>query len=144
MSVKMLLDRKGDFVSVAAPSTKIQNIIDQLERDDVAAVVITEDGTTIDGIVSTRSIARGLKEFGRDVLDRPASDLMTRDVVTCDAGEPIDRIYELMDEHQVRHIPITDANGLCGIINTLDVVSYRLAEVNAEAEAMKEYIAGRA
>lgn len=49
----------------------------------------------------------------------------------------------LMDEHQVRHIPITDGGVLCGIINTLDVVKYRLAEIDAEAAAMKEYIAGR-
>ena len=48
-----------------------------------------------------------------------------------------------MDEHQVRHIPITEGGELCGIINTLDVVKYRLGEINAEAEAMKEYIAGR-
>lgn len=144
MTVRRLLDKKGDFVSVAPPTAKVQDIVDQLERDDVAAVVISGDGKKIDGIISARAIARGLKQFGHELADRPVGDLMTREVVTCDVGEPITRVYELMDEHQVRHIPITDGGALCGMINTLDVVKYRLAEINAEAAAMKEYIAGRA
>jgi len=144
MTVRRLLERKGYFVSVARPDARVQDIIDQLERDDVAAVVISRDGKIIDGIISTRSIASGLKHLGRDVVDRPVGDLMAREVVTCDIGESISKIYELMDEHQVRHIPIIDAKGLCGIINTLDVIKYRLDETQSEATALKEYIAGRA
>lgn len=143
MTVRKLLKEKGNFVSVADPGSKVQDIIDQLDRDDTAAVVISGDGRTVDGIISTRSIARGLKAFGQGVVDRPVGDLMTREVITCDIGEPLNRLYELMDEHQVRHIPITEGGELRGIINTLDVVKYRLGEINAEAEAMKEYIAGR-
>lgn len=40
-------------------------------------------------------------------------------------------------------MPITRNAELCGIISMLDVVKYRLDEINAEAEAMKDYIAGR-
>jgi CBS domain-containing protein len=130
MTVRRLLEKKGRFVSVAPPTARVQDIVDQLERDDVAAVVIS-------------AIAHGLKQFGRDVVDRPVWDLMTREVATCDIGEPLSRVYELMDEHQVRHIPITDGGALCGIINTLDVVKHRLAEIDAEAAALKEYISGR-
>ena len=143
MTVRSLLDKKGRFVSLAPSTARVQDIVDQLERDDVAAVVITGDGKEIEGIVSARVIARGLKQFGRDVVDRPVGDLMTREVATCDIGEPLSRIYELMDEHQVRHIPITDDGALCGIINTLDVVKHRLAEIDAEAAALKDYISGR-
>ena len=144
MTVSKLLAGKGDFVSIAPPSATVQDIVDQLERDDVAAVVISPDGKAIAGIISTRAIATGLKKFGRDVVDRPVRDLMTCEVVTCDIHEPLSKIYELMDEHQVRHIPITRDGMLCGIINTLDIVKFRLDEINSAATALKEYIAGRA
>jgi CBS domain-containing protein len=85
---------------------------------------------------------RGLKTFGRDAVDRPLSDLMTRDVISCDIGEPMSSIYELMDLHQIRHVPIAQNGELFGIINMLDVVKYRLDEIKAEAEAMKDYIVG--
>lgn len=41
------------------------------------------------------------------------------------------RIYELMDLHQIRHVPITQSGELCSIINMLDVVKYRLDEIKA-------------
>lgn len=53
------------------------------------------------------------------------------------------KIYTLMDEHQIRHIPITDKGRLCGIVNMLDVVRYRLEEIRIEAETLKSYIAGQ-
>ena len=68
---------------------------------------------------------------------------MTRKVVSCDIREPLIKIYELMDNHQIRHVPITENGRLCGIINILDVIKYRLAEIQEEAEALKDYIAGR-
>ena len=92
MTVRKLLKEKGNFVSVADPGSKVQDIIDQLDRDDTAAVVISGDGRTVDGIISTRSIARGLKAFGQGVVDRPVGDLMTREVITCDIGEPLNRL----------------------------------------------------
>ena len=108
----------------------------------VSALVVSDDGRRILGIISAGDIVRGLKTFGRDVVDRPLGDLMTRDVISCDIGEPMSRIYELMDLHQIRHVPITQNGELCGIINMLDVVKYRLDEIKAEAEAMKDYIVG--
>lgn len=68
---------------------------------------------------------------------------MTRKVVTCDISEPLSKIYELMDKHQIRHEPITEDGQLCGIINILDVIKYRLAEIQQEAESLKDYVAGR-
>ena len=144
MTVRRLLQGKGTFVSVAPPEATVQDIIDQLERDEAAAVVISRDGAAVDGIVSNGSIVRGVRDFGRDIVDRPVSELMTTSVVTCDVGQPIKTIYELMDKHQVRHIPITENGKLCGIIHILDVIKYRLDELNAEAEALKAYVAGRA
>lgn len=144
MTVRKLLEKKGTFVSVVPPEATVQDILDQLEADDVAAVVVSADGVGIDGIVSTRQIARALNKHGGDVVDRPIADIMKSDVVTCDIGQPMRTIYELMDRHQIRHIPITCNGRLCGIVNMLDVVRHRLEELDSEAAAMKEYIAGRA
>jgi len=110
---------------VLPPDVQVRDVINQLEADDVSALVVSDDGTSILGITSAGDIVRGLKAFGRDVVDRPLGDLMTRDVIFCDIGEPMSRIYELMDLHQIRHVPMTENGELCGIINMLDVVKYR-------------------
>jgi CBS domain-containing protein len=127
MTVRRLIEGKGSFVSIVRPHLSVDQVIDQLETDEVSAIIVSEDDQNILGIVSAADIVRGLKTFGRNVGNRPISELMPRKVVSCDIGEPLIKVYELMDKHQIRHVPITEYGGLCGIINILD-----------EAEALKD------
>jgi CBS domain-containing protein len=143
MNVQKLLEAKGTFVSVIRSHVTVDDLINQLEADDVSAIVVSDDDKNILGIISGIDIVRGLKTFGRDVGDKPVNELMTRRVITCDIREPLSKIYELMDEHQIRHVPITKNGQLCGIINILDVIKFRLAEIQQEAEALKNYVVGR-
>ncbi len=86
-----------------------------------------------------------METYGRDIWDKkPVSELMTRRVVTCDIAEPITSILQLMDVHQIRHVPITRDGLLCAIVSILDVIKYRLSEVASEARALKAYVAGYA
>ncbi|WP_306120889.1 MULTISPECIES: CBS domain-containing protein [unclassified Roseitalea] len=144
MTVKRLIQNKGSFVSIIDPDVKVQDVMDQLERDEVSALVVSRDKRTVLGIISGGDVLRGLNRFGPDVVNRRVRDLMTTQVVCCDIAEPMKKIYELMDTHQIRHVPIIENGELCGIISMLDVVKYRLGEIEAEAEALKDYVAGRA
>jgi CBS domain-containing protein len=92
MTVRRLLAGKPGNVSVIPPHVRVQDVINQLEADDVSALVVSNNGANILGIISAGEIVRGLKTFGRDVVDRPLGDLMTRDVISCDIGEPMSRI----------------------------------------------------
>jgi CBS domain-containing protein len=142
MSVKRLLQGKGTFVPVIRSDLALTDVVDQLEIDEAGALVVTDDNSSILGIVTERDIARGLKSHGRDVVDRPLRELMTKDVVTVDVNEPLSKVLELMDRHQIQYVPITEDGQLCGIINMLDLVKYRLAEIETEANALKAYVSG--
>ncbi|BAQ17317.1 CBS domain-containing protein [Methyloceanibacter caenitepidi] len=144
MSVKRLIKGKGSFVPVIKSDLTLNDVINQLDIDDVGALVVTDDSSEILGIITERDIAQGLKAHGRDVVDRPLRELMTHDVVSVDIGAPLSRVLELMDEHQIHYIPVTEDGTLAGIINMLDLVKYRLGEMEMEANALKDYVAGRA
>lgn len=144
MTVRKLLGSKGNFVPFIRPDSTIADVVEIFEVDDAGALVVTRDERTIDGIITQKDVVRALRTEGPDVLKRSVADHMTRDVVTCEYGQPITRILELMDEHQVHHVPITENGELCGIINMLDLVKYRLSELELEATSLKEYVAGRA
>ena len=120
----------------------ISDVIDKLEIDKAGALIVTDDDQTILGIITERDIARGLKMFGRNVVDKPVGELMTRDVQTCDLSQSIDAILRLMDERQIQYIPITKDGTLYGIVNMLDLVKYRLSQIDAEAAALKAYVTG--
>jgi CBS domain-containing protein len=142
MSIQALLAKKGRFVPIISSNVTVKDVIDKLDIDRSGALVITDDNQTILGIITERDIARGLKTYGRDVVDKPVCELMTPVVWTCDVNQSVEDVLRLMDEHQIQYVPITKHSSLYGIINMLDLVKYRLAQVDAEAEALKTYVAG--
>lgn len=142
MSIQALLKDKGRFVPLISSNVTVSSVIDKLEVDKAGALVVTDDNHTILGIITERDIARGLKTYGRNVVDRPVAELMTRHVRTCDVHQSVDDVLRMMDEHQVQYVPITKDGFLYGIINMLDLVKYRLSEIDAEAAALKAYVAG--
>ena len=50
------------------------------------------------------------------------------------------QIMELMTNGKFRHVPVVEDGRLTGIISIGDVVKLRLAEMEAEARAMRDYI----
>lgn len=144
MSVRKLLGSKGNFVPVIRSHSTIADVVEILEADDAGALVVTDDERTILGIVTEKDVARALRLHRENAPNIPVADVMTTDVVTCEFGQSINQILKLMDTHQVHHVPITENGELCGIINMLDLVKYRLDELELEATSLKEYVAGRA
>jgi CBS domain-containing protein len=142
MSVKQLLKKKGTFVPVIRSELILKDVIDQLEIDEAGALVVTDDNQTMLGIITERDIARGLKSHGRDVVDRPLRDLMSRDVISVDIGESVTSVLELMNRHQIHYVPVTENGSLAGIITMLDLVKHRLEEIESEANALKAYVVG--
>lgn len=142
MSVQRLLKGKGAFVPVIRSDLTLKDAIDQLDVDSAGGLVVTDDSQNILGIITERDIARGLKKFGRDVVDRPLRELMTKKVITCDINQPLSTVLELMDRHQINYVPITNGGLLCGIINMLDLVKYRLQEIEQEANDLRAYVTG--
>jgi len=144
MTVKNLLKGKGRFVPSVRSDSTINDVIDQLETDDAGALVVTDDDLEILGIISERDVVRGLKLKGRDFLDTPISEVMSSPVFVCEHDQPLTSVMALMDENQIRHIPIVENGELCGIVNMLDLVKHRLEELEFEAGSLKQYVAGRA
>lgn len=142
MSIQALLKAKGRFVPIISSDVTIADVIDKLEVDKAGALVVTDDNHTILGLITERDIARGLKKFGRDVVDKPVGDLMTRSVCTCDVNQSVEDVLRMMDGRQIQYVPITSRGQLYGIINMLDLVRYRLSQIGHEAMALKAYVAG--
>jgi len=104
-----------------------------LKVEHIGAVVVSEDGARVLGILSERDIVHGLVAHGADVLDKHAADLMTREVTTCRRGDDLKRVMALMTRQRVRHLPVVEAGVLEGLVSIGDVVKKRLEETETEA-----------
>ena len=142
MTVERILDHKGTHAPFVSSEVKIAAVIDALEDEDVGALVVSNDGERIEGIISERDVVRGLQRFGPEVLEHTVGDLMTLDVITCTADDMVAGVMALMDANQIRHVPVVDKGKLAGIVSIRDIIKLRLDEVQNEADAMREYITG--
>ena len=66
---------------------------------------------------------------------------MTRDVITIESTTKVDDAMQLMTDRRVRHLPVLRNDRLIGVVSIGDLVKWKIAETEAEAEAMKSYIA---
>ena len=129
--IKTVLRAKTPGVVTAAPATTVRQAIDLLNEHRIGALIVSSDGSRIEGILSERDVLLGLGRDGADFLDRSLDDVTTHDVVTCTAADPVARVMELMTQLRIRHVPVTETGRLAGIISIGDLLHHRLGELTA-------------
>ena len=140
MYVSALLENKGADVVTAAPNTTINQAVALLAENKIGVLVISASGKSVDGILSERDIVRALAEQGNDLGSTDAATLMSRDVVSCAPGDTIESLMGLMTERRIRHLPVLEDGILAGIVSIGDIVKHRLAEIESEADALRQYV----
>ena len=141
MDIESILASKGREVLTIPPDATVVEALHQMRERRVSAIVVSEDGTRVTGIISDRGIMDAIADRGVGVLNARVGSAMTKEVLTCSRGEPVSGIMALMTKRRIRHIPVVEHDGrLCGIISIGDVVKHRLDEIEHEADEMRRYI----
>lgn len=141
MYVETILRKKGDTVISVDPGDAVSAASQLLHENHIGATLVREPNGDIVGIISERDIVRGLARHKNACLDMPVRDLMTSPVISCKPDDSIDKIMQLMTDERIRHLPVMKDGRLLGIISIGDVVKQRIAEIENESEALKQYIA---
>ncbi|GAA1983926.1 CBS domain-containing protein [Terrabacter lapilli] len=141
MKISDVLRHKGSEVITIKPGETVSTLLALLAEHRIGAVVVSADGTTVDGIVSERDVVLHLHSTGTSVLDGPVSRIMTSDVTTGSADDDVADLAGTMTEERVRHVPIVDADGrLTAIVSIGDIVKHRLSELQSERDQLRDYI----
>jgi CBS domain-containing protein len=135
-----ILQGKGTSVATVRPQATVTELLATLAELNIGAVVVSDDGVTIAGIVSERDIVRRLHEQGADILGHPVSSIMTSDVRTCAPDANVDELRRTMTNHRVRHVPVVRNGRLAGIVSIGDVVKNAIEELETEKDALVGYI----
>ena len=113
MKVQAMLDSKWSKVATTRPYATIATAIRLLKLERIGALVVSDDGETLGGIISERDIVRGLVDHGHELLEMQVSELMTRAVKTCTPEANIKDVMTKMTRSRVRHLPVLDGGKLC-------------------------------
>ncbi|HWS57952.1 MAG TPA: CBS domain-containing protein [Actinotalea sp.] len=142
MRITEVLRRKGGSVVTITSDRGVRELLGLMGEHRVGALVVSDDGVRVDGIVSERDVVMRLHRDGDGVLDGPVSAIMTSEVHTCGLQDTVDELMEVMTERRIRHVPVLEDGRLVGIVSIGDVVKHRIAEVQDERDQLTAYITG--
>lgn len=142
MNVETILRNKGKRVTTIRADAMVTDAVERLRQHGIGALVVSNDGTDVVGMLSERDIVFALARYGTDFLDFPVADIMTRAVVTCAPEDSVSELMAEMTNRRIRHLPVVRNDRLCGIVSIGDLVKSRLDEIEYEASSLRSFIAG--
>jgi CBS domain-containing protein len=141
VNVQSILGVKGSGVVTVRDDISLADAAMILRDKGVGALIVSNDGQHIDGIISERDVVRALANHGASVLGRAVASAMSKDVVTCRTGDAVESLMLSMTERRIRHVPVVDDVGILGgVISIGDIVKARLGQLESENQQLYDYI----
>ena len=109
------------FVSVDS-SISATDAAKMMERDDVGAVMVLENGFPI-GIITDRDFAIKITAHSYP-LDTPVRRVMSSPLISIDSTSDLQIAFDLMSSRKVRTLPVIDEEKIVGIVTSSGIVKY--------------------
>jgi len=118
MQVKDVMTRD---VQMIPPHSSLQEAAELMKALDVGSLLVGE-GDRLAGIITDRDIAVRAVAEGQDCWEGKVRDAMSMDVACCAADDDIEFARRLMQEHQIRRLPVLDRDEhVVGIVSLGDL-----------------------
>lgn len=105
----------------AEADTPVIEIAKMMEKGDIGSVPIGKNDKLI-GMITDRDIALRVVATGRDPQKTTAQEVMTEGLIYCRTTETVEDAIHLMDQKQIRRLPVLDDNKrLVGMLSLGDV-----------------------
>lgn len=135
-----MVKRKGLDVVTVRSDASVTDLLSLLSEYRIGAVVVSDDGETVHGIVSERDVVRHLHTDGGAILEAPVAQIMTAEVHTCTPDDHLDDLESAMTERRIRHVPVVVDGKLHAIVSIGDVVKNRIDDLQSERDQLRTYI----
>lgn len=139
-----ILKNKDPAILTITPETLISEASKILTDKRIGCVIALNPEEKIAGILSERDIVNGIANAGQPILNLPATQFMTHNVIVSHPEDSMATLMSIMSSKRIRHLPVVDSNDhLVGVISIGDIINARMVELEQESDAMHQYIEGR-
>ena len=143
MRVREILSAKSSgAVYTIRPDATVEELLTTLADLNIGALVVSLDGSHVEGIVSERDIVRKLRNF-QDPGRVSVGEIMTTDVQVCAPDDTMDHLMGVMTEFRVRHVPVLEDDVLVGLLSIGDAVKSRMDQLEFERDQLTHYLHGQ-
>ena len=110
----------------------IQEAIELLLSRGISGLPVATEGGHLVGVITEFALLA--IAYDHEVQNQTVEQHMTKEVITVDASEPVNRVADLCIVHRVRRVPVMEGGRLVGLISRRDVLN---ALYQAEAAACR-------
>lgn len=105
-----------------SPETPLNEVANLMVEADCGEIPVVDGSNRLIGVVTDRDIVCRIVAKGKNPSSCSAQDAMTQPVVAVLADTTLDEIVAVMEENQIRRVPVVDSAGCCcGIVSQADV-----------------------
>ena len=106
-------DIMTENVAYCTPDTRLSNVAQMMVAEDCGEIPVCDESGKPVGVLTDRDIVCRLVAKGKEPTSLTAQDCMSSPVVTVTPDTNIDDAARLMEQYQLRRLPVIDANGRC-------------------------------
>ena len=139
MTIARLIEGRTTPIVSCTVGTLVRDAVKLLADKRIGAMPVF-DGRDVAGIFSERDVIGHLASRGAAILDVTVGEVMTAPPITVDPRTDVLAALTLMTRRRVRHLPVHDGGRIVAFVSIGDLVKYRIDRIEAEADAMREYI----
>jgi CBS domain-containing protein len=104
------------------PTTPLHEVAKLMADNDCGEIPVVDPAERLVGVVTDRDIVCRIVAEGKNPSAATAESCMSSPVVTVRADATLDDVVSLMEQHQIRRVPVVDGSDTCiGIISQADV-----------------------
>jgi CBS domain-containing protein len=126
------------LVTVSARVT-IMDAVRTMHQEHIGAIAVVDD-ERLTGIFSERDLMNRVVLKGRNPDYTRVGDVMTSPVITIPRSLTADDALKLMDERQIRHLPVVNADGrLLGMLSVRSLLHEKVQELTDQLDSLEAY-----
>ncbi len=140
-SISALLEGKGRALRTVPTTVTVAEAVREMNHHKIGSMLVM-DGATLAGIFTERDVLTRVVAAELDPKTTPITRVMTPNVLTIGPDTTVQQVMDLFAERRCRHLPVTEGGRLLGLISIGDVSRWVANVHRAEAESLRQYIAG--
>lgn len=141
-SVAQILQGKSEqTVHTIAPGATVFEAISLMAEKNIGALPVVSEGRVV-GILTERNYARHVVLAGRSSKDTAVAEIMDKQAWEVHPGHSREACMALMTRERARHLVVTEAGRLVGLVSIGDLVKDTIDEQRFVIEQLEHYIAG--
>ena len=142
MNISELLMTKANWdVKCIRPNSTLAETAKELIDQRVGALVVASEANKMLGIVSERDLIPSTAKYSEktNAFGAPVTDIMTRNVITCEPNDEVAFILRQMNEHAIRHMPVIEHGELVGVLSIRELTkAYEALQIEANTDPLTE------